>query len=97
MTSARFVTGPMGLLVARTAERFHQLPSTVLRFEEPLRALDLDIALALRLAKADRKPGADIGRPFGSIADGLVYEDPDAALAAELAERGINSPWRRVH
>lgn len=78
------------MMLARTAERFGQLPSVLA--ERPPVALALDQALALRLALADRAAAeaAKTGTaPGPGIPPGLHYLDLDAALADELAERGM--------
>lgn len=78
------------MMLARTAERFGQLPSVLVA--RPPVALALDQALALRLALADRaaqEAAATGKKPGPGIPPGQRYEDLDEALAAELAARGV--------
>lgn len=77
------------MVLARTAERFGQLPSVLVE-RRPV-ALALDQALALRLSLADlaAHEAAVAGKqPGPGIPPGLRYQDLDDALAAELAARG---------
>jgi hypothetical protein len=90
MATASFVTSPAGLLVASAAERFSTRPSTLIGSLPPTVALAIDIALAVRLARTEaaaREAARRPGQPWGPIAPGLVYESPEAVMAAELAER----------
>lgn len=52
-------------------------------------AYDVDLALATRLTFADRRrdQAGQPGQPWGSIPTGQAYEDPQAALRAELESR----------
>lgn len=52
-------------------------------------AYDVDTALAIRLAFADRRraQAGQPGQPWGAIPAGQAYEDPQAALRAELESR----------
>lgn len=77
------------MMLARTAERFGQLPSVLVG--RPPVALALDQALALRLALADRaaQEAAAGKSPGPGIPPGQHYQDLDEALAAELAERAL--------
>lgn len=88
MTSARFLTTSQATLLAATAQRFGQRPSSLLGLTEPRVALDLDQALHIVLAKAERAAvQASTGGPFGRLdailagqtprydEHGLAYED----------------------
>lgn len=89
------------MVLARTAETWHQRPSTLLALSDPVVALALDEALAARLAMADRDQ-RDLTAPAGPTArlhallrgagprtdpEGLTYEDPVALYRAEMARR----------
>lgn len=76
--------------MARTAQMWHQRPSTMLGIPNPLIAYLVDDALALRII-AKGRPMTDPARrhEHGAIPDGLVYEDL-SALADAVRERERN-------
>jgi hypothetical protein len=80
--------------IGRTAERFGQRPSLLVGLAEPLLALQLDEAIALRLTKADleaRRAMSDQRRPAASRGDGsrpVSTTSPSTARSPPSSRRG---------
>jgi hypothetical protein len=81
--SPRFVESPAAMTLAGTAQRFGQRPSSLLGLRDPVVALALDQALAVRLAiDEDRRAReARSGKP-GMLPDGMRYETEGEILSA---------------
>jgi hypothetical protein len=82
------VTTDEALILARQAQTWRTRPSELIGVRNPLVALVLDDALALRLASPGRRMDRSRQHERGAKPAGLAYEDLTALARAVAAREG---------
>lgn len=74
-----FLKSPRALTIGRAAERFGTLPSEMLKISDPVVAVALDEAIALRLTLDEKQQQERTSRP-GELPPGQEYESWQDAI-----------------